>query len=265
MTNTSTALTVTAIKAFNDNYIWAITSPRNNSLTLVDPGDANVCITFIEKYNLNLTHILITHHHHDHTGGIEALVKYTQNSTVNVYGPNNSKIIGLTHKVNQGDIVTLPELQCQFSIKELPGHTLDHIAYIHDDMVFCGDTLFSGGCGRLFEGTPAQMHHSLAKLTALPEHTLVYCAHEYTQANLEFAATVEPNNIMLQQYREKVLALRQQSQATIPTTIGIEKAINPFLRSNSNEVIASAKHYNPQCMSDEISVFAAIRAWKDNF
>lgn len=276
---TSNNTIVTAINAFNDNYIWAITTPENSNLVLVDPGDAKVCIAFIEKNNLILTSILITHHHHDHTGGIDELANYAQhklslyenknenekNNRVNVYGPANENITGITHKVNQNDTVYLSELACGFSVLALPGHTLGHIAYVNDTSLFCGDTLFSGGCGRLFEGTPAQMHNSLDKLKALNGTTLIYCAHEYTQVNLNFALTVEPNNEALQQYYIDVVTLRQQNQSTIPSSIAVEKAINPFLRCQSNEVINAVTLHDLQCSSDEVAIFTALREWKNSF
>jgi hydroxyacylglutathione hydrolase len=258
---------VTAINAFNDNYIWAISSKNNLNIALVDPGDAQVCITYLQKNNLVLSDILVTHHHRDHVGGIKALCEYAQekNWPVSVYGPANEKIEQLDITLKEDDVVSLPTLGCQFKIFDLPGHTKGHIAYYNDDMIFCGDTLFSGGCGRLFEGTPEQMHNSLAKLKALPEQTLVYCAHEYTQANLAFALTVESDNDDLHSYVKKVDSLRQNEQASIPSSIGLELKINPFLRCHEPTVKLAAQNHSGQSQAYESDVFSVLRAWKDNF
>ena len=258
---------VTAINAFNDNYIWALASKKNNQIALVDPGDAAVCIDYIERNNLTLSAILITHHHSDHVGGIAKLLEYAKANawSVTVYGPANERIAQLDVTLEENDIVTLAELNCQLNVIDLPGHTKGHIAYYNNDMVFCGDTLFSGGCGRLFEGTPEQMHSSLTKLANLPKSTLIYCAHEYTQANLAFALAVEPENCDLHNYAELVNFKRQQSQATIPSNIGLERKINPFLRCQEPTIKHAALAYTNQKQGSDSDVFAAIRAWKDNF
>ena len=263
---------VTAIKAFSDNYLWAIT--HNSKAALVDPGDASVCITFLEKNQLQLNSILITHHHADHTGGINELVAYCQQKQwpLTIYGPANENILHCNVKLSQDDMVHLPELAISFKVIDLPGHTAGHIAYFCDNdeeaivpLLFCGDTLFSGGCGRLFEGTPAQMLNSLTKLANLPETTQVYCAHEYTQANLQFALTLDPNNATLINYNKQVQKLRAQQQATIPTTIGLEKQINPFLRSHQPAIQASAKQFDNSVQTSKLDTFGAIRRWKDQF
>ena len=258
---------VTAIKAFNDNYIWALANNNNEKIALVDPGDAAVCIEYIEANNLILSTILITHHHSDHVGGIEKLLEYakTKSWSVAVYGPANERIAQLDVTLKENDIVTLAELNCQLNLLDLPGHTKGQIAYYNNDMVFCGDTLFSGGCGRLFEGTPEQMHNSLTKLANLPKNTLIFCAHEYTQANLAFALALEPKNSDLHSYAEQVKLKRQQKQATIPSNIGLERKINPFLRCQESSIIHAERAYTNQKKSSDSEVFAAIRAWKDNF
>ena len=266
----SKQVTVTAINAFNDNYIWALsneTSDNANNLVLVDPGDAIACIEHIEKHQHVLSAILITHHHHDHVGGIAKLLHYAseKNWSVKVYGPANEKIDHLDITLIENDQVSLPEINGQFSVLDLPGHTKGHIAYVNPEMVFCGDTLFSGGCGRLFEGTPAQMLQSLTKLSNLPEKTFVYCAHEYTQANLSFALAVEPENTQLQEYATKVNDLRANGLSSIPTNIGLEQQINPFLRCNQASVKLSAQTHAKQILNDPTAVFATIRSWKDNF
>ena len=258
---------VTAINAFNDNYIWAISSQNNDKIALVDPGDAVVCIKYLQENNLALSAILITHHHSDHVGGIEKLLEYSKDKAwpVTVYGPATEKIAQLDITLKENDTVDLTELDCRFTVLDLPGHTKGHIAYYNDKMVFCGDTLFSGGCGRLFEGTPQQMHHSLTKLASLATDTLIYCAHEYTQANLAFALAVEPNNTDLHNYAEQVKMKRQQNQATIPTNIALELQINPFLRCHEESIKLAAQTYSNQNQPNDSEVFSAIRAWKDNF
>jgi hydroxyacylglutathione hydrolase len=273
--NVSVAATfVEAINAFNDNYIWAIRSSNNNALALVDPGDAKVCIDYIEQHGLVLASILVTHHHSDHVGGIKTLLEYakSQNLSVTVYGPANENIADLDKKLNENDNIFLAELDCQFSILDLPGHTKGHIAYLQrgsnreQPTLFCGDTLFSGGCGRLFEGTPEQMHTSLNKLAALADNTLVYCAHEYTQANLAFALTVEPTNHDLQQYATQVDNLRLQNKRSIPSSIGLEKKINPFLRCAHKSISLAAEHYNENKKHNTTTeIFGTIRQWKDVF
>jgi len=258
---------VTAIKAFNDNYIWAISSGINEKIALVDPGNAQVCIDYLQSNNLTLSAILITHHHSDHVGGIKKLLEFAQGEswTVTVYGPATEKIALLDVKLKENDTINLTELNCQFTILDLPGHTNGHIAYHNNELLFCGDTLFSGGCGRLFEGTPEQMHHSLSKLAGLSADTLVYCAHEYTQANLAFALTVEPNNTELNNYAEQVKSLRHKDKSTIPSTIKLERQINPFLRCHKQAIKLASESYSKQLQTSDSDVFSVIRAWKNNF
>jgi len=259
--------TVTAIKAFNDNYIWALAEKSNDKIALIDPGDAGVCLDYLQDNNLELSAILVTHHHHDHVGGIETLLKYAKSKawSVTVYGPATEHIAQLDVTLKENDIVNLPTLNCQLKVLDLPGHTKGHIAYFNDKHLFCGDTLFSGGCGRIFEGTAKQMHHSLTKLANLPTDTLIYCAHEYTQANLAFALAVEPNNTELHSYAEQVRLKRNNNQATLPSNIGLERQINPFLRCNEPSIQLSAQAYSKQVQANNSEVFAIIRAWKDIF
>jgi hydroxyacylglutathione hydrolase len=263
----NTAHTVTAINAYNDNYIWSLANESNDKVALIDPGDAAVCIDYLQENNLVLSAILITHHHSDHVGGIKALLSYAKQKqwSVTVYGPANESIDLLNVTLKENDTITLVELDCQLNILDLPGHTKGHIAYYNDSILFCGDTLFSGGCGRLFEGTPEQMHHSLVKLANLPADTLVYCAHEYTQANLLFALAVEPNNNNLHKYSEQVALKRNNNQRTIPSTISLERKINPFLRCHEPTVKLAAQAHSKQSQSTESEVFSVIRSWKDNF
>ena len=191
------------IPAFEDNYIWLVRD--KNHAMVVDPGDANPVIAYLEAHKLELDAILITHHHHDHIGGVGTLLRAYHPS---VYGPAGNKYPFNRHIVSEGDVITLPNLGLNLTTLEVPGHTLDHLAYYGHGLLFCGDTLFSGGCGRLFEGTYAQMLASLQKLASLPEATRVFCTHEYTLHNLQFALTLEPFNPALQHYISDVSAMR---------------------------------------------------------
>ena len=258
---------ITAIKAFTDNYIWAISSTTSNHLALVDPGDAEVCIDYIEKHQHVLSAILITHHHADHIGGLEKLYQYCLNKgwPIEIYAPKNENIPFASKKLEQDDIVELTEFNLSFNIIDLPGHTLGHIAYYADDILFCGDTLFSGGCGRIFEGTPQQMHTSLTKLKNLPERTRVYCTHEYTLANLTFALTVDTSNSELVHYYKQVKQLRAIEKITLPSSILREKQINPFLRCLDKNIQESVSQFSQQSISSELATFTALRSWKDNF
>lgn len=264
---TTNNMKVSAIPAFSDNYIWAISIDGNQSIVLVDPGDAQVCIKYLEQHQLSLSAILITHHHADHVGGIAALRDYChkKNEKLTVYGPKHENIPHCDVALKENDIATVDSLKLSFTVIDLPGHTSGHIAYLGDDNLFCGDTLFSGGCGRLFEGTPKQMLTSLNKLAALPERTHVYCAHEYTKANLNFALTVEPQNSELVYYYNQVINKREQGLSTIPTSILIEKKINPFLRCDQASIMESASQYSDRDINDPLSTFTVIRQWKDNF
>jgi len=259
---------ITAIHAFTDNYIWAIGSNQNNKVAIVDPGDARVCIEYIEKNRKVLSSILITHHHPDHVGGINDLVNYCKKNDwpLTIYGPANETIPQIDVALVEDDIVRLNDLAIELSIIDLPGHTAGHIAYVNDSYLFCGDTLFSGGCGRLFEGTAEQMHHSLNKLSNLSESIQVFCAHEYTAANLNFALTVDPENFELITYFNQVTNLRAQNKATIPTTIGLEKSINPFLRCQYTALQESAAAYNnDDDVELGVETFSILRQWKNNF
>ena len=264
---TSSSMQVSMIKAFSDNYIWAISTTASDAIVLVDPGDAEVCLQYLAQHNKKLAAILITHHHPDHVGGIKKLIDYCQQhkQPVSVYGPKNEDIANCDIKLKEQDQFTIDALGFTFSVLDVPGHTLGHIAYLSENNLFCGDTLFSAGCGRLFEGSPEQMFYSLNKLAALPEHTKVYCAHEYTLANVNFALAVEPNNFDIIDYFNQVTDLRNKDKATIPSTIKQEKLINPFLRCQQTSVMASASEYSNKTITDPIETFTVIRSWKDNF
>jgi hydroxyacylglutathione hydrolase len=250
------------IPAFRDNYIWALRSgPR---VAIVDPGDAQPVLDYLAREHLQLVAILATHHHADHVGGVADLI-LKHGRDIPVYGPKNEPISTLTHPVAGGNRVAVPELGTEFEVLDIPGHTRAHIAYYGSKMVFCGDTLFACGCGRLFEGTPPQMHASLAKLAALPDDTLVYCGHEYTLANIRFARAVEPGNAALAGRERTDTTTREKNHPTLPTTIGLEKATNPFLRCAQPEVAQSAERHHGAALNDPVDVFTAIREWKNTF
>tara|TARA_B100001559_G_scaffold312286_1_gene309825 strand:- start:3180 stop:3947 length:768 start_codon:yes stop_codon:yes gene_type:complete len=251
---------IEAIPAFSDNYIWILI--KDNSAAVVDPGDASAVESFLSKNNLNLEAILITHHHFDHTGGI---IDLASKRDIKVYGPKGGHINGIEYELSENSIVTI--LETEFHIFETPGHTLDHIAYYSKeiDSLFCGDTLFSGGCGRLFEGTPLQMFDSLNKFSDLPEKTKVYCTHEYTLSNLTFALEVEPDNVDLKKYFEEVNSLRNSNMMSLPSSIRLENKINPFLRTSVDQIKEKAENYANKQNLQPVEVLAAIRDWKDNF
>ncbi|CAM4010248.1 hydroxyacylglutathione hydrolase [Vibrio neonatus] len=251
-------LVVKSIPAFNDNYIWLIHN-NQGQCAVVDPGDATPVLAYLKEHNLQLTTILITHHHSDHIGGVSELQR--EFSEVTIVGPQKDAVAGLTHSVGSGHHLEL--FGEHFLVLDLPGHTLGHIGFLGDGKLFCGDVLFSAGCGRVFEGTPAQMWQSLQKLASLPVETEVYSAHEYTSNNLSFAMAIEPSNPQLQIYREKVNQLRAHQKPTLPTTIEQEKWINPFLRVDMPEVINSVAHKTEDLTPE--GVFTALRKWKDSF
>jgi len=260
----SEELPVTRVPAFEDNYFWLIhgAGATHRKVAVVDPGDPGPVLTALAAEGLELAVILVTHHHGDHVGGVRELA---ERFAVPVYGPVGEAIPGRTIAVSEGDEVVLAALGRRFRVIDVPGHTAGHIAYVGHGAVFCGDTLFSGGCGRLFEGTPAQMLASLDKLARLPPETRVYCAHEYTAANLRFAAAVEPGNAALREYLGVVTALRARNEATIPTTIGLETRINPFLRTRLPDVRQAAAAHAGKALSDDAAAFAVVREWKNGF
>ena len=252
-----------AVPAFRDNYIWVIA--EGGRAAAVDPGESAPVERFLEEKGLELTAILATHHHGDHVGGVPALVAHWR---CPVFGPAHETIPEIGHRLVEGDRITVPGFAISLSVLDIPAHTAGHIAFVESDdepRVFCGDTLFACGCGRLFEGTPQMMSDSLAKLAALPEATRVYCGHEYTLANIRFAEAVEPGNRRLAERKAREAAKRERGEPTLPSTIGEELATNPFLRCGVPEVIASAERHAGRDLADAVEVFAEIRAWKNNF
>lgn len=253
---------ISPIRAFQDNYIWAV--HNDQYAIVVDPGDAVPVSNFLEDNQLKLLGVLITHHHRDHIGGINDLVELYNTP---VYGPRLEKIPHLTYPLGEGDIVEFKELNFTARVIDIPGHTKGHIAFLWDGGMFCGDTMFTCGCGKIFEGTPAQLHHSLQRLASVPDDTLVYCAHEYTEYNTPFALICEPGNQALRQRILDAEKLRAQDFPTVPSTMGLEKATNPFLRCTEPEIIRNIETKSGLQLKSrsEQEVFTALRAWRDLF
>lgn len=282
------------VPAFEDNYIWLIRGesadapalmtgratdgrraspsargPRldpvgvsSNKVAIVDPGDAVPVLEALARQALTPIAILCTHHHGDHVGGVEELlVRYD----MPVYGPARERIPAITHRLSDGDRVRLDALGLEFQVLDVPGHTAGHIAYYGHGLLFCGDTLFSAGCGRLFEGTAGQMHRSLSRLAALPPDTAVYCAHEYTAANLRFALTVEPDDSHVRDYQRQVSERRARREPTVPSTMAIERRINPFLRIHEPAVRRAVAAWAGHAPASDTETLALLRRWKDGF
>ena len=249
-------------RAFQDNYIWLIRGATPAKVAVVDPGDAKPVLAYLRVTGFTPAAILCTHHHADHVGGVEAIL---DRYTIPVYGPANERIPRVTQPVREGDRVTLAELGLHFDVFDIPGHTAGHIAYYGGGMLFCGDTLFSAGCGRLFEGTPEQMHDSLSKLAALPDDTQVYCGHEYTVANLRFALAADSDNNDARAYLAQAEKQRAADQPTLPSSIGRERRVNPFLRADQPALRAAAERFSGRRLESPVAVFAALRRWKDGF
>jgi hydroxyacylglutathione hydrolase len=256
-------LDVRPIPAFQDNYIWIIRGVRDpRAVGVVDPGDAAPVLAALADEGLRLEAILATHHHADHVGGVAKLVAATG---AGVFGPGRERMPVEVTRLTGGDRVRLPGLGLEFDVLDVPGHTAGHIAYVGHGALFCGDTLFSAGCGRLFEGTAEQMLVSLDAFAELPDNTLVYCGHEYTLANLRFATAVETGNSDIMDYVKRATALRAENRPTLPSTIGLEKRVNPFLRSRDENVKSSAERRAGRILPTPAAVFAEIRSWKDTF
>jgi hydroxyacylglutathione hydrolase len=254
---------IDALPAFTDNYLWLLQDTAKRHCAVVDPGDAAPVFAWLAANpGWQLTDILVTHHHQDHVGGVAQLKQATG---ARVYGPATENIPA--RDIALEDNASIEVLGLELAVFAVPGHTLGHIAYYQasQGLLFCGDTLFAAGCGRLFEGTPAQMHHSLSRFAALPDATQVYCAHEYTLSNLRFAQAVEPDNQDIAQRMQHAQGLRAQNIPTVPSNIALEKRTNPFLRVHETSVKQKADERNPGASTSAVAVFAALRAWKDKF
>jgi hydroxyacylglutathione hydrolase len=254
---------VRPVRAFSDNYIWVIDPPdAPGHVAVVDPGDAEPVIAELDRSGASLAAILLTHHHPDHIGGVTQLLRRAK---VPVYGPKDTRIGVPLRPLGEGERCDLADLGLSFEILHVPGHTVSHIAFWGHGALFCGDTLFSAGCGRMFEGTPPQMSASLSRLRGLPPDTRVYCGHEYTAANLRFAMTVDPENSAAADYAGAVERLRARDEPTLPSTIGLENRVNPFLRCDDPAVAAAAARHAGRPLSAIADVFGELRAWKDGF
>lgn len=250
-------LEILPIPAFKDNYIWLL--HNGDQAIAVDPGDAQPLLRHVEKAGLQLSAVLITHHHSDHIGGVAELLTHYN---IPVYAPAKEHYTFPHRAVAEGDRLHFPQLDLSLSVMEIPGHTLGHVAYYNDSLLFCGDTLFSCGCGRIFEGTTEQMYASLQRLAQLPDDTKVYCTHEYTLHNMKFARQLDPENHALQQQQLQVSQLRKENLPSLPSTIGLERAINPFLRCHT---AALRKAANAAADAAAVTVFGRIRSMRNNY
>jgi len=252
-------LNIQPIPAFDDNYIWLLSSSQSQQACIVDPGDAAPVLATLERLQLELTSILITHKHPDHVGGIQTLLAAYPH--ISIFGPNQETIPHITHPIDQSHRVKI--LDTEFEILDIPGHTEGHIGYYDGQHLFCGDTLFAGGCGRVFGGTHKQLYHSLERIAQLPKDTLIYCAHEYTLDNLGFAQWVEPDNPALAKRLLAAQEQRAQGQPTVPSCLQLELETNPFLRTQQPQVRQKANQYRQKTLTQGADIFHAIRHWKD--
>ena len=252
---------VLTIPAFDDNYIWLIKDSQSQRCVVVDPGDATPVLEILAAQNLTIEAIIITHYHQDHTGGVKDLV--SDNPQIKVFSKNS--LFENTHLVDEGDEVSFFDDKLSFKVWQVAGHTLDHIVYFNEQTLFCGDTLFSAGCGRVFEGTHQQMFDALSRLATLDEDMKVYCAHEYTQNNLIFALHVDPHNSDLITYIKQVSKLRQQGLPSIPTTIKCQKLVNPFLRFDDEALVNNLQNILAKKITSGLQCFKELRLYKDHF
>jgi hydroxyacylglutathione hydrolase len=256
------ALQVRPIEAFDDNYIWLLTEPGSDAAAAVDPGDAEPLVETLESLGLRLTSVLVTHHHGDHVGGLGELLDVYPGLAI--YGPDDGRIRRLTHRVRDGDRVQPAGLKSRFQVLGLPGHTKSHLGFQGPGLLFCGDTLFAGGCGRVFDGTFEELSDSLRRIAALDPRTLCYCAHEYTVSNLGFALWVEPERAAIVERLAQAQETRRQGLPTVPSTLALELATNPFLRTGEPDPIAAAERFAGRPLSGHREVFEALRRWKDS-
>lgn len=256
-------LLIDPVPAFQDNYIWLLHIPGSTEAWAVDPGDADPLLSALDQRGLQLTGVLITHHHPDHDNGVPALSR--RYPGLRVVGGMHGQSKHLNERLPDGDSLLI--LNSSFRLLEVPGHTLDHIAFYSEQeaALFCGDTLFTGGCGRLFEGTARQLYESLGRLAGLPGSTRVFCAHEYTLSNLRFARTVEPLNQALAERQQHAEACRSRGEPTVPSTLALELATNPFLRCREPRIMAAIREQSGDALVSPPDVFAALRKWKDHF
>lgn len=253
---------ITAIPALQDNYIWLIIHLPSSHCLVVDPGESTPVIETVDLYQWRPTAILLTHHHPDHTAGAQDL---SQHYNIPVYGPAHEQISAVTQPLNGQELLFFKELALYLQVLSIPGHTLGHLAYFGDEALFCGDTLFTGGCGRLFEGTAAQMYASLNQLASLPDNTRVYCGHEYTQSNLMFAQSIEPHNTVLQSRVTQTIRFRNRGLPTVPSTLGLEKQTNPFLRCQEPALKQKVANILGKPDPTPLEIFTFLRAQKDQF
>ncbi|MCG7900955.1 MAG: hydroxyacylglutathione hydrolase [Candidatus Thiodiazotropha lotti] len=254
-------LQITPIKAFDDNYIWALRNPGASTAVAVDPGDETPLLDWLQENSLTLSAVLLTHHHYDHVGGVPELREAFPD--LKVFGPAGESIKGVTEPLHEGDRPLIPGLDADFQVLELPGHTAGHIAYLGEQALFCGDTLFAAGCGRVFDGTMTQLANSLQRIAQLPAETKIYCAHEYTLDNLGFARWVEPESEAVMQRIDSEQAKRQNGEPTLPSTLQLELATNPFLRTQVPSIVTAAEKVAGKTLTDHAEIFMVIRQWKD--
>jgi hydroxyacylglutathione hydrolase len=254
---------IITVPAFSDNYIWLLCNEDNSQAAIVDPGDAAPVIKALEAEGIKPVAILITHFHHDHVGGIAKLLEVYPG--LRVYGPEKERIPHMTHPLNGTETINLDRLGIRLDVMDVPGHTAGHIAYYDEQQgnLFCGDTLFACGCGRVFDGTLQDLHDSLQKIARLPAHTQIYCAHEYTLDNIGFAKWVEPDNVDLIKREQADMALIDNDKATVPSLLSLELKTNPFLRTDKPNVIKRVEEATGKSLNDGADVFAAMRTWKD--
>lgn len=252
---------IAPIRTLKDNYVWTIINQQQTHAIIIDPGEALPVITYLKQHQLALEGIFLTHHHWDHVNGVKEIQMQYK---VPVWGSVLSPCQQVTHYVTENDVIVLND-GSRVKVMEIPGHTHDHIAFQLHDALFCGDTLFGAGCGRLFEGSPEEMYHSLQKIARLPASTQIYCAHEYTLINLKFAQAVEPTNAKITQRIKEIKQCYENHQPSLPSTLAQELETNPFLRCDIASVKQQAEFYTKQLLPQPVDVFSALRQWKDHF